>query len=344
MKKKVVLGLSGGVDSAVSAYLLQKEGFDVIGVHMIMSDVVNTALRDAQTVADALSIPCHAVDLKDSFKHNIIDYFVNAYVMGSTPNPCVVCNRFVKWKVLLDKAAEFGCDNIATGHYAKVVKKGDRYTVKTSKTDKKDQTYALYNVTQEQLSKAIMPIGHYIKEEVRQIAAEAQLPVAKKPDSQEICFIPDDDYAGFIKQHVDATAIQKGNFIDEHHNVLGQHQGIVHYTVGQRKGLGIAFGTPRYVTEIIQSTNEVVLGTNDELFKHTLCMEHTNFMSIEKLDGEMRVFGKIRYAHKKSPCTIRMKGDFLEAVFDEPQRAITKGQAAVFYDDEDCIVCGGIIL
>ncbi len=356
MGKKVIVGMSGGVDSSVAAYLLKKQGYDVIGVTMrIWQDDTReiieekggccgfSAVDDARSVAAEIGIPYYVLNFKKEFKRYVIDYFIDEYLQGITPNPCIACNRYVKWEVLLSKALELGADYIATGHYARVVKYPitGRYTLRTAETSLKDQTYALYNLTQEQISHTLMPVGDYMKDDIRKIAAEIGLHVAKKPDSQDICFVRNNDYGQFIKENSDSE-IRKGNFVDFNGNILGVHRGIINYTVGQRKGLGISFGKPMYVCEIRPETNEVVIGNNECLFKKEVFVKNFNFMAFEPKDGEYRVLGKIRYSQKKSPCTIKIKGNFAECVFDEPQRAVTPGQAAVFYDNE-YIVGGGII-
>ncbi len=357
MTEKVVVGMSGGVDSSVAAYLLKKQGYDVIGVTMQIwqEDDRETleneggccgfsAVDDARAVAAKIGIPYYVLNFKKEFKEYVIDYFIDEYVKGATPNPCIACNRYVKWEVLLSKALQIGADYIATGHYARVEKHPvtGRYTLKLAETDKKDQTYALYNLTQEQLKHTLMPIGDYEKEDVRKIAEDIGLVVAHKPDSQDICFVKDNDYGGFIRENSDYE-IKTGNFIDFDGNILGTHKGISQYTIGQRKGLGLAFGKPMYVCEIRPETNEVVIGENKDLFKREVIIRDFNFMAFEPKDGEYKVYGKIRYSQKKAPCTITVKGTDVVCVFDEPQRAITPGQAAVFYDDE-YIVGGGTIV
>ena len=284
------------------------------------------------------------MNFKKEFKENVREYFVQEYLDGHTPNPCIACNRYVKWESLLQRSLEIGADYIATGHYARVRKlPNGRYAICKSATAAKDQTYALYNLTQHQLAHTLMPVGEYMKDKIREMAEEIGLPVAHKPDSQEICFVPDNDYAKFIEENSDCR-IDEGNFVDKYGNILGRHKGITHYTVGQRKGLNLALGHPVFVTEIRPETNEVVIGENEDVFSNRLTCRNLNWMSIEDLgDQEMRVSAKIRYSHKGASCTIRKIGeDRVECVFDEPQRAATPGQAVVFYDGE-YVVGGGTI-
>ncbi|MDD3744913.1 MAG: tRNA 2-thiouridine(34) synthase MnmA [Anaerostipes sp.] len=356
MKEKVVVGMSGGVDSSVAAYLLKEQGYDVIGVTMqIWQDEEEAALEenggccglsavdDARRVAASLDIPYYVMNFKKEFKENVIDYFINEYLEARTPNPCIACNRYVKWESLLKRSLDIGADYIATGHYARVVKLDNgRYTLKRSATLKKDQTYALYNLTQNQLSKTLMPVGEYTKDEIRGIAEKIDLYVANKPDSQDICFV-EDDYGKFIEEET-GYKVPKGNFIDMDGNILGQHKGIVYYTVGQRRGLGLSLKQRGFVVEVRKDTNEVVIGTNDDLMKSSLYGKDVNLMSIEKLDQPMKVMAKVRYNHSGAMATIEMAGeDRIKVTFDQPQRAITPGQAVVFYD-EDYVVGGATIL
>lgn len=356
-KKKVVVGMSGGVDSSVTAYLLKEAGYDVIGVTMqIWQDEEEqvleenggccglSAVEDARRVANSLGIPYYVMNFKKEFKEQVMDYFLDEYLRGRTPNPCIACNRYVKWEALLHRSMEIGADYIATGHYAQVVHlPNGRYCIKKSVTARKDQTYALYNLTQEQLAHTLMPVGAYEKEQIRDIAKDINLLVANKPDSQDICFIPDNDYAAFIHANTDKS-IEEGNFVDLEGNVLGKHKGITNYTVGQRKGLNLSMGKPVFVVEIRSETNEVVIGDNSDVFQPKLYANKLNFMTISDLEGDMRVEVKIRYSHKGAWATIRkVAQDVVECVFDEPQRAITPGQAAVFYDG-DYVVGGGSIL
>jgi tRNA-specific 2-thiouridylase len=355
--KKVVVGMSGGVDSSVAAYLLKEQGYEVIGVTMqIWQDEEPeqeqenggccglSAVDDARRVAAALDIPYYVMNFKKEFKENVIDYFIDEYLHGRTPNPCIACNRYVKWESLLKRSMDIGADYIATGHYARIDKlPNGRYSLKRSATLAKDQTYALYNLTQEQLARTLMPVGEYTKDEVREIAEKINLRVANKPDSQDICFVPDGDYAGFIERTLDAE-LPTGNFVTLDGKVLGKHKGITHYTVGQRKGLGLALGYPAFVIEIRPETNEVVIGTNEDSMSNYVRANKLNFMSIPDLTEPMRVFAKIRYNHKGAWCTIEKTGeDEILCTFEEPQRAITPGQAVVFYDG-DYVLGGGTII
>mgnify|MGYP002981120673 FL=1 len=302
-----------------------------------------SAVDDARRVAAALDIPYYVMNFKKEFKENVIDYFVKEYRAGRTPNPCIACNRYVKWESLLQKSLAIGADYIATGHYAKIVQLGNgRYTLIRSDAKGKDQTYALYNLTQNQLSHTLFPIGSYEKPQIRAIAEKAGLQVAHKPDSQEICFVPDNDYAGFIERETNEVE-KPGNFVSTSGEILGTHKGIGHYTIGQRKGLGIAFGEPMFVVEICPETNEVVLGKNDEVFTDWLKANQVNHMAVDHFEVGQKVTARIRYNHGGAKAVIsEVTEDSFSLTFEEPVRAVTPGQAVVLYDG-DYVLGGGTI-
>lgn len=356
--KRVVVGMSGGVDSSVTALLLKQEGYEVIGVTMNVwqrdpdakycekACCAIGAVNDARLVANKLDIEYHVLNFKDDFKEKVIDYFVDEYIHGKTPNPCIACNKYVKFETLLNKALTvFDAQYIATGHYAKVDynKETGRYFLRESVTEKKDQTYALYNLTQEQLSHIIMPLGNYTKEQVRQIARDNGLINADKHDSQEICFIEDNNYAKFIKEKYNYVP-KSGNIVDLKKNILGRHKGIINYTIGQRRGLGLSFERPMYVVGLDVDNAQVILGENKDLFSQNLVCTNLNFMPFEKLEKNMKIKAKIRYSAKKADAEIiPLENGNVKVEFTEPQRAITPGQAVVFYDN-DILVGGGTII
>lgn len=361
MKKKVLIGMSGGVDSSVAAAVLLEMGYDVIGVTMRLWDGEEidgtlaegtccslSAVEDARRVAYKLGIDYHVLDFRSEFDKHVVDYFTSEYQCGRTPNPCIACNKHIKFDAMLKKADMLGADYISTGHYAKVEfdKNSGRYLLKKSNAARKDQTYALYGLTQRQLSRIVMPLGDITeKEEVRRKAAELDLPVADKPDSQEICFVPDQDYAGFITRR-SGNACEKGNFIDTQGNILGEHNGIIHYTVGQRKGLGITFGKPMFVIKIDPKTNEIMLGEKGSEFSDCLYANHLNFIPFDRPEKKLRVKAKIRYSAPEADAEITMiDEDLLKVTFEQPQRAVTPGQAVVLYEPNgDTVIGGGLIV
>jgi len=365
-KRKAVLGMSGGVDSAAAAYLLKEKGFEVVGVMLKVWDCSlcgkNPDLsnskdeEDARRVAEKLGIDFYVADCRDDFKNTIVDNFRNEYINGRTPNPCVLCNRIIKFENLLKQADILGAEYIATGHYASVVRlENGRLTVKKSSFAGKDQTYMLYRLSQEQLSRTLFPLCGMEKDEIRQIAESAGIHVAHKKDSQEICFVPDGDYASFLRDYSDTLDLsgeslfdidKEGDFVDSEGKILGKHKGIVHYTIGQRKGLGLPMGVPVYVTGIDSALNRVIIGSEKELFSSKACVKDYNFLSICDLaeNENIRARVKIRYRHTGEYAYIeRYDQDTLLISFDNPVKSVTPGQSAVFYDDEDRIIGGGII-
>lgn len=350
---RVITGMSGGVDSAVAAYLLKSQGHEVIGVTLRtwVSDDGEEGrcceIDDARRVAGKIGIPYHVFNCTQDFKKYVTDPFVEDYLRGLTPNPCVVCNRRVKWDRMLYHADVLGADLVATGHYAQIVKKDNgRYTVKQALHAAKDQTYMLYQLSQDQLSRTLMPLGEYSKEEVRSIALREGIPVADKPDSQEICFVPDGHYTDFIRENSDEDLPGEGDFVDEDGKVLGRHKGFFHYTVGQRKGLGLPLGYPAYVKRIDVERNEVIIGDESSVMTDVIECDRVNYLAIEGLKpGEkIKARTKIRYHHKAAPSVIEAVDDGrVRITFEEPVKAPAPGQAAVFYDDEDCVIGGGRI-
>lgn len=344
--KTVLIGMSGGVDSSVAAYLLKQQGYHVIGINLQLYPASCAAANeeDVRHVCEKIGIEYLVLDYKKEFSEKVIDVFIEEYSKGRTPNPCCHCNKHMKFKQLLDKAEEIGAEYIATGHYANIKQlENGRYTIAFSDSSEKDQSYALYGLSQQQLVKTLMPLSTYTKSQVRQIAEEVGLLVAQKKDSQDICFVEDGDYAGFIEKRT-GRQFRKGNFVLKDGTIIGKHEGVINYTIGQRKGLGIALGKKTFVIKVDMEKNQVVLGDNEDIFTYTLKATDLNFMAIEKLEEEMQAQGKIRYSHKPSECTIKMIDETtLECTFKEKQRAVTPGQAVVFYKDH-YILCGGTIL
>ncbi len=344
MSKRVAVGLSGGVDSSAAAYILREQGYDVVGVTMKLWDggcSSEKEIADAENIAEKLGIEFHTLDFRKEFSEYVIDYFTSEYLKGRTPNPCIACNKFLKFEAMAREAERLKADYIATGHYARVKKDEESGSFKLLKAKalEKDQSYVLYNLTQERLKRLILPLGEFEdKNEVRSLAGKAGIAVADKSDSMEICFIPDNDYAGFIKRRV-AEIPPEGNFVDAYGNILGRHKGIINYTVGQRKGLGIAFGKPMFVIKIDADKNEVVLGEQGSEYKESLCGINPNFISSDIPSEPVRAEAKIRYSAKPAKGILTLENGIVRFKFDEKQRAITPGQAVVFYDGDE--VLGG---
>lgn len=356
MNKKILIAMSGGVDSSVAAFIIKQEGHDTTGMTMKLFDNDGVSIcheksccslediEDARSVARRLGIPYYVYNFKDRFKENVIDRFVGAYTSGSTPNPCIDCNRYIKFEELMRRAMVLNFDYVVTGHYAVIEKdeQSGRYFLKKAVDETKDQSYFLYSLTQEQLSKTLFPLGKLRKSEVRIIAEENGFINANKQDSQDICFVPDGDYAGFIEKYTKQTYAE-GKFVRRDGTVLGTHKGIIRYTIGQRKGLGISSPEPLYICDILPEENIIVLGTEEELYENILIAEQINLIDCDRIDVPRRVKAKIRYRQKEQNATITQIGeDRIQVEFDQPQKAITKGQSVVFYDN-DYVVGGGII-
>jgi len=356
-KDTVVVGMSGGVDSSVAAYLLLKEGYNVIGATMqicpIEKETENiegcsslSAVNDAKSVADKLGIPFYVLNFRDLFEKEVIDYFSEEYLKGRTPNPCINCNKKIKFGAFFNKAIELGADYIATGHYAKIEfdKKRNRYILRKAEDNTKDQSYVLYNFTQEQMAHIFLPLGNYTKSKIREIAAELGLKIANKPESQEICFIPDNNYKNFLEKRVGSDKFKPGPFLDMQGNKVGTHEGIANYTIGQRKGLGLALGYPVYVVNLDPEKNAVIVGKNEEVFQNKLIASNNNFILIDCLEKKMEVEVKIRYSARPAQAIIKpLSNNEVLVEFKAPQRAITPGQAVVFYY-KDSVVGGGTII
>lgn len=352
-KKRVMVGMSGGVDSSVAAALLKDMGMEVCGVTLqIWPDFLEEpaeggccslhAVEDARAVANHLNIPYYVMNFKELFEDSVVKYFTTEYMRGRTPNPCIACNRCVKFDAMLKKARSMGFDYVATGHYARIEEKNGSYYLKKSNAVQKDQTYALYSIAKENLPHILFPLGDYNKEQTRQLAIKYGLSVAAKKDSQEICFIPDNDYASFVK-HYEKYEPPIGDFVDTFGNVLGKHKGLIHYTVGQRKGLGITFGKPMYVVALDTKNNRVVLGEDGAQYSGGLIAEDINLLIDGEVPEGMRVHAKIRYSQKEVPATLYSEPNGnVRVIFDEQQRSVTPGQSVVFYN-RDTVLGGGVI-
>ena len=355
---KVLVAMSGGVDSSVAAILLKEKGYEVIGLTMKTWDYVTSgsknketgccsldSINDARNIAVDLGFHHTILDIREEFGDYVIDYFTDEYMNGRTPNPCVLCNTHIKWEALLKRADKLGCKYIATGHYANINSNNGRYFVSKGKDINKDQSYALWGISQENLSRTIFPLGNLKKSEIKKIATDRGYDnLVKKSESYEICFVPDNDYRNFLKQRVKNIdkKVKKGNFIDENGNVLGKHNGYPFYTIGQRKGLGIALGYPVYVTEINKEKNEVIIGTFDELKRNGMYVDKLNFMKYKSIDGRLNSVTKIRYNDKGNESIIEQIDDSIKVYFGDGVNAITPGQAAVFYEENDVIGGGWI--
>ena len=355
---KVVVAMSGGVDSSVAAAILKEEGYQVIGVTMQIwpSDELADegdrfggccglgAIEDAKRVAYKLGIPHYVMNFRDIFAQKVIANFCREYSLGRTPNPCIRCNQYIKFDALLERAKGLGADFVATGHYARIEKDkaSGRYLLKKGIDRRKDQSYVLYPLTQEQLGHTLLPIGNFTKVRVREIARELELPVAAKPESQEICFVPDNDYHRFLKEYI-PLAEKPGPILNKQGNILGEHQGIIFYTIGQRKGLGISAREPLYVVAIDRERNAIIVGTKKEVYGSELIASELNWIAMEEPKRPMRVKAKIRYLHQEAEAMVTPSGENrVQVRFEEPQMAITPGQAVVFYDG-NIVVGGGTI-
>ena len=355
--RKAMIAMSGGVDSSVAAYLTKQQGFCCTGVTMKLFDNEDIGVasdksccsledtEDARNIAFSLGMPFYVFNFADDFRKQVIEHFVLSYQNGETPNPCIDCNRYLKFDRLLRRARELENDYIVTGHYARIEADAGsgRYILKKGADTSKDQSYVLYAMTQEQLSSTLFPLGGLMKSQVREIALERGFVNAEKRDSQDICFVRGGNYADFIKQYT-GKASPKGRFTDTNGNDLGESKGIVHYTVGQRKGLGLSSSSPMYVCALSSENNSVVVGTSEELYTKTLFARDINLIPADRLDTPIKVRVKIRYKHQEQPATVwQIDSDALRVEFDAPQRAITKGQAVVLYDG-DTVVGGGTIV
>tara|TARA_B100000212_G_C27377943_1_gene535557 strand:+ start:1934 stop:3076 length:1143 start_codon:yes stop_codon:yes gene_type:complete len=355
---RVLVAMSGGVDSSVAAILLMEQGYEVIGLTMKTWDYETSgsskketgccsldSINDARNIAVDLGFHHNILDIREEFGDYVIDYFTDEYMIGRTPNPCVLCNTHIKWEALLKRADKLGCDFIATGHYANINEKSGRYFISKGKDLNKDQSYALWGINQKNLSRTIFPLGSLEKDEIKKIALDRGYDnLVKKSESYEICFVPDNDYRSFLKKRVSNIdkVIKKGDFITEDGQTVGTHQGYPFYTIGQRKGLGLALGYPIYVTNIDVEKNTVTVGTFDELKRNGMYVDKLNFMKYDNIDGRLNAYTKIRYNDSGNPSVIEKVGDTMKVYFGAGVNAITPGQAAVFYEDNDVIGGGWI--
>lgn len=360
-ENRVIVAMSGGVDSSVAAALLAEQGYEIIGITMKTWGFMEVggapkhesgccsldAIFDAKSVANKLNAPHYTFDFTESFEREVIDNFVDEYLHGRTPNPCVICNRKIKWEELLAKADSLDAKYIATGHYASVVydSQTNRYKLHKGKDNKKDQSYALWGLTQESLSRTIFPLAGYTKDEVRALAEKFGLKTAKKPDSQEICFVADNNYERFLREKSPEMIeqISQGDLVYKG-KVVGKHKGIPFYTIGQRKGLGVTFGKPAYVTEIDFNNNKIFVGDKEDLLKSELLAEDINYVGVDKFEPNQKVYAKIRYMDIASEAVIiESTKDYIKLKFTEPKLSITPGQSLVIYDNDGYVLAGGII-
>lgn len=346
--------MSGGVDSSLAALLMKEKGYECIGCTMKLYENEDAGIEktktccslddveDARNVACLLDMPFYVFNFTERFRTQVIDRFVQSYEEGRTPNPCIDCNRYMKFDKLYERAKLMGCEYIVTGHYARIEKEDGKFFLKKALDETKDQTYVLYTLTQDQLAHTMFPLGDLTKRTVRNIAEKNGFINANKPDSQDICFVPDGDYASVIEKYTGRICMP-GNFVDTEGNIMGRHKGIIHYTLGQRKGLGIAAGKPVYVCEIRPQTREVVLGNPEDLMSRDVYVSDFNWISGNAPGGRIRCTAKVRYRKSEQPAVLSVEGDIVHIVFDQPQRAITPGQAAVVYDG-DVVLGGGTII
>lgn len=339
---RVLVGISGGVDSAVTAWLLKQQGYEPVAVNLLLSEKSENV--GAKQCAEFLDIEFHSVDMTEAFDRLVKGPFAETYLNGETPNPCVICNKYVKFGLMAELMERFGCEKLATGHYVRSEfdENAGRWVLKKGLDSKKDQSYFLWSLSQTQLSKTLFPLGQYTKEQVREIAKTANIPCASNPESQDVCFIPDGDCAKFIAEFTGKKPIP-GKFVDCNDKILGNHRGIAAYTIGQRKGLGISSDAPLYVINKDAASNTVILGRNEQLFSNIVNVRDLNWIAVDGTQKEIMVQAKIRYSNSTAVALVRNNGETAELNFSQPQRAPSPGQSAVFYDD-DVVIGGGIIV